>query len=583
MRYARSARRYIASTAVTGMVTAALVVVQAFLISGAVSSVISKGAAPSAVRALVMALGGVLAVRALVVLLQEVHAHRSATETIVELRRLVLEHASRLGPRWQALHGTQTATLLTRALDDLEPYFTRYLPQLVLASTVTPATVLVLLTQDWSAAVAVVCTLPLIPIFMILIGRMTQSVSQERLKTMQVLGDQVLDLISGLPTLKALGREQGPAEQVRSLGRSYRRTTMSTLRVAFLSGAVLEFITTLSVAIIAVQIGFRLVAGRMDLFTGLLVLMVAPEVYQPLRQVGFQFHASANGVAAANAVFEVLQTPVPEHGDLPAPDLRSSTIELDAVSVASRGAWAPDDLSATIPPGSLVALTGPSGAGKTTTTLVLLGLLSPDRGQVRVVPDGGEPGGGPMDAVDLALIDPDTWWKQIAWVPQRPTITPGTVLDNVLDRVEPDASTAAGVPEVLVEAARATGFDEVVEDLPQGWQTMVGSAGVGLSVGQRQRLALTRALCSTAPLVVMDEPTAHLDAASEAHVLTAVRALHASGRTVVVIAHRPALMALAEQTIAVTSQPVPPTDIASDRVPGRASAQEAATAQEETL
>ncbi|WP_178385050.1 thiol reductant ABC exporter subunit CydD [Actinomyces oris] len=573
MRYARSARRYIAATAVTGMVTAVLVVVQAFLISGAVSSVISEGAAPSAVRALAVALGGVLAARALVVLLQEVHAHRSATETIVELRRLVLEHAAQLGPRWQAIHGTQTATLLTRALDDLEPYFTRYLPQLVLASTVTPATVLVLLTQDWSAAVAVVCTLPLIPIFMILIGRMTQSVSQERLKTMQVLGDQVLDLISGLPTLKALGREQGPVEQVRSLSRSYRRTTMSTLRVAFLSGAVLEFITTLSVAIIAVQIGFRLVAGRMDLFTGLLVLMVAPEVYQPLRQVGFQFHASANGVAAANAVFEVLQTPVPEHGDLPAPDLRSSTIEIDAVSVASRGAWAPAGLSASIRPGSLVALTGPSGAGKTTTTQVLLGLLPPDRGRVRIVPDGGDPG----SAVDLSQIDPATWWEQIAWVPQRPTITPGTVLDNVLNHAEPGASTAERVPEVLIEAARATGFDEVVDGLPQGWRTPVGTAGVGLSVGQRQRLALTRALCSTAPLVVMDEPTAHLDAASEAHVLDAVRALHASGRTVVVIAHRPALMALAEQTIAVTSQPVPPEDIAPDR----ASAHEAATAQEE--
>ena len=576
MRYARSARRYIAATAVTGMVTAVLVVVQAFLISGAVSSVISEGAAPSAVRALAVALGGVLAARALVVLLQEVHAHRSATETIVELRRLVLEHAAQLGPRWQALHGTQTATLLTRALDDLEPYFTRYLPQLVLASTVTPATVLVLLTQDWSAAVAVVCTLPLIPIFMILIGRMTQSVSQERLKTMQVLGDQVLDLISGLPTLKALGREQGPVEQVRSLSRSYRRTTMSTLRVAFLSGAVLEFITTLSVAIIAVQVGFRLVAGRMDLFTGLLVLMVAPEVYQPLRQVGFQFHASANGVAAANAVFEVLQTPVPEHGDLPAPDLHSSTIELDEVSVASRGAWAPAGLSASIRPGSLVALTGPSGAGKTTTTQVLLGLLPPDRGRVRIVPAGGAP-----SVVDLAQIDPATWWEQIAWVPQRPTITPGTVLDNVLNHAEPGASTAGDVPDVLVEAARATGFDEVVNGLPQGWRTPVGSAGVGLSVGQRQRLALTRALCSTAPLVVMDEPTAHLDAASEAHVLDAVRALHASGRTVVVIAHRPALMALAEQTIAVTSQAVPPAVIAPDRTPDRASAHEAATAQEE--
>ena len=550
MRYARSARRYIAATAVTGMATAALVVAQAFLVSGAVGAVISKGAGPTAVRGLLLALGGVVVARALVVLLQEVHAHRSAAGTIIELRRLVLEHAARLGPRWQAVHGTEAATLLTRGLDDLEPYFTRYLPQLVLAATVTPATVLVLITQDWPAAVAVVCTLPLIPIFMILIGRMTQSVSQERLEAMQVLGDQVLDLISGLPTLKALGREQKPAERVRALGRSYRRTTMSTLRIAFLSGAVLEFITTLSVAIIAVEIGFRLVAGRLDLFTGLLVLMVAPEVYQPLRQVGFQFHASANGVAAAESVFEVLETPVPKRGTLPAPDLRTAGIELDAVSVAARGTWAPAGLSATIRPGGLVALIGQSGAGKTTATQILLGLMPADRGHVRIVPDSGHaPQGG---AVDLSEIDPATWWEQIAWVPQRPTITPGTVLDNVA----PGASVGDGVPDELAEAARATGFDEVVTTLPQGWETTVGSGGAGLSVGQRQRLALTRALYSTAPLVVMDEPTAHLDAASEAHVLTAVRALHASGRTVVVIAHRPALIALAEQAVVVESRPM---------------------------
>ena len=582
MRYARSARRYIAATAVTGMATAALVVAQAFLVSGAVGAVISNGAGPTAVRGLLTALGGVVVARALVVLLQEVHAHRSAAGTIIELRRLVLEHAARLGPRWQAVHGTEAATLLTRGLDDLEPYFTRYLPQLVLAATVTPATVLVLITQDWPAAVAVVCTLPLIPIFMILIGRMTQSVSQERLEAMQVLGDQVLDLISGLPTLKALGREQKPAERVRALGRSYRRTTMSTLRIAFLSGAVLEFITTLSVAIIAVEIGFRLVAGRMDLFTGLLVLMVAPEVYQPLRQVGFQFHASANGVAAAESVFEILETPVPEHGSLPAPDLRTATIRLDAVSVAARGAWAPAGLSTTIRPGSLVALTGASGAGKTTTTQVLLGLLPADRGRVRVVP---APEGDGLDgAVDLSEIDPGTWWEQIVWVPQRPTITPGTVLENVLSNAPGDtAGNAAGpVPAELVEAARATGFDEVVAGLPQGWDTRVGSGGVGLSVGQRQRLALTRALCSTAPLVVMDEPTAHLDAASEAYVLTAVRALHASGRTVVIIAHRPALIALAEQTVAVTSEPIPPGPQAEVSTDGSA-AHEAARAQEEAL
>ena len=335
-------------------------------------------------------------------------------------------------------------------------------------------------------------------------------------------------------------------------------------------------------AIIAVEIGFRLVAGSMDLFTGLLVLMVAPEVYQPLRQVGFQFHASANGVAAAESVFEILETPVPEHGSLPAPDLRTATIRLDAVSVAARGAWAPAGLSTTIRPGSLVALTGASGAGKTTTTQVLLGLLPADRGRVRVVP---APEGDGLDgAVDLSEIDPGTWWEQIVWVPQRPTITPGTVLENVLSNAPGDtAGNAAGpVPAELVEAARATGFDEVVAGLPQGWDTLVGSGGVGLSVGQRQRLALTRALCSTAPLVVMDEPTAHLDAASEAHVLTAVRALHASGRTVVIIAHRPALIALAEQTVAVTSEPIPPGPQAEVSTDGSA-AHEAARAQEEAL
>ena len=558
MRYARSARRYIAATAVTGMATAALVVAQAFLVSGAVGAVISNGAGPTAVRGLLLALGGVVAARALVILLQEVHAHRSAAGTIIELRRLVLEHAARLGPRWQAVHGTEAATLLTRGLDDLEPYFTRYLPQLVLTATVTPATVLVLITQDWPAAVAVVCTLPLIPIFMILIGRMTQSVSQERLETMQVLGDQVLDLISGLPTLKALGREQKPAERVRALGRSYRRTTMSTLRIAFLSGAVLEFITTLSVAIIAVEIGFRLVAGRMDLFTGLLVLMVAPEVYQPLRQVGFQFHASANGVAAAESVFEILETPVPEHGSLPAPDLRTATIRLDAVSVAARGAWAPAGLSTTIRPGSLVALIGASGAGKTTTTQVLLGLLPADRGRVRVVP---APEGDGLDgAVDLSEIDPGTWWKQIAWVPQRPVIVPGTVLANVMgpERASEidDARLGRESPRLLA-AARATGFDEVISALPRGWRTRIGQGGVGLSVGQRQRLSLTRALMSDAPLVVLDEPTAHLDAASEAHVLDGIGMLRSQHRTVVMIAHRRALMAVADEVIEVVPRPAP--------------------------
>ena len=556
MRYAHAARRYIAITALLGGATAVLVVVQAVLISRSVSPVVTSRAALGTVALPVGLLALVMAARAAVLYVQEALAHRAATRTIIELRRRVLEHAAALGPRWAAEHGSDTATLLTRGLNDLEPYFTRYLPQLILAATVTPLTGLILLVEDLPSAVAVACTIPLIPVFMILIGRLTQHHSEERLEAMERLGGQVLDLLAGLPTLKALGREAGPAGRVRALGRAYNMATMQALRVAFLSGAVLEFITTLSVAIVAVQVGFRLLFGRMDLATALLVIMIAPEVYQPLRQVGFHFHASANGVAAANAVFEVLGAPLPGRGTLPAPDLSSAVIEIEDLGVAARGSWAPAGLTARIRPGRLVALAGSSGAGKTTTSQVLLSLLPADRGAVRVVGPAG-------DAVDLSQIDPTTWWAQIAWVPQRPVIVPGTVLANVIgpDRAaELDGARPEERLPRLRTAARATGLDEVVSALPRGWRTRVGQGGVGLSVGQRQRLSLTRALMSDAPLVVLDEPTAHLDAASEAHVLDGVEMLRSQGRTVVVVAHRAALLARADDVIEVSSRPAPADD-----------------------
>ena len=556
MRYAHAARRYIAITALLGGATAVLVVVQAVLISRSVSPVVTSRAALGTVALPVGLLALVMAARAAVLYVQEALAHRAATRTIIELRRRVLEHAAALGPRWAAEHGSDTATLLTRGLNDLEPYFTRYLPQLILAATVTPLTGLILLVEDLPSAVAVACTIPLIPVFMILIGRLAQRHSEERLEAMERLGGQVLDLLAGLPTLKALGREAGPAGRVRALGRAYNMATMQALRVAFLSGAVLEFITTLSVAIVAVQVGFRLLFGRMDLATALLVIMIAPEVYQPLRQVGFHFHASANGVAAANAVFEVLGAPLPGRGTLPAPDLSSAVIEIEDLGVAARGSWAPAGLTARIRPGRLVALAGSSGAGKTTTSQVLLSLLPADRGAVRVVGPAG-------DAVDLSQIDPTTWWAQIAWVPQRPVIVPGTVLANVIgpDRAaELDGAQPEERLPRLCTAARATGLDEVVSALARGWRTRVGQGGVGLSVGQRQRLSLTRALMSDAPLVVLDEPTAHLDAASEAHVLEGVEMLRSQGRTVVVVAHRAALLARADDVIEVSSRPAPADD-----------------------
>ena len=548
-RYARAARRYIATTAVTGVLIAGLVVAQAWLISRIVAPLMAGGAAGAGTASLVRALAAVVAARAAVVHFQESRAHRAATRTIIELRQRVVAHAAALGPRWQAVNAARTATVLTRGLDDLEPYFTRYLPQLILASTLTPLTALVMLLQDAPSTLAVALTIPLIPVFMILIGRLTRQHSAERLAAMERLGAQVLDLVAGLPTLKALGREIGPGTRIERLGRAYNRTTMATLRVAFLSGAVLEFITTLSVAIIAVEVGLRLLFGRMDPATGLLVIMIAPEVYQPLRRVGLHFHASANGVAAADAVFEILDAPPPERGDLPAPDLSRAAIRIEDLSVTARGARAPAGLSATIRPGRLVALAGPSGAGKTTASQVLLGLLAPDDGRVLVLPEEG-------GAVDLARIDPASWWEQVAWVPQRPAIAPGTLARAVAGPHRP-AAPGDPVPPELEAAARATGFDEVVAALPEGWATRIGHGGAGLSVGQRQRLALTRALASPAPLVVLDEPTAHLDAAAEAHVLAGVAALREAGRTVVVIAHRRALLAVADDVIEVRSAPRP--------------------------
>lgn len=541
LRYARSARRWIALTAVLGALTAALVIAQALLLARILAPAVSAAAGVQDVQRPLVGLAAVLVARVTVSWLQERWAHRSAGAVTAELRARVVDHAAALGPRWLAGGaGAPLATLVTRGLDALEPYFVRYLPQLLLAATVTPAALAMVLGLDWVAAVTIAVTLPLIPIFMVLVGRLTQEAAHRRLATLERLGAQLLDLVAGLPTLRALGRERGPIARVRELGESHRAATMTTLRIAFLSGMVLELLTTLSVALVAVGVGLRLVSGGLDLQTGLAVLLLAPEVYLPLRQVGAHFHASTDGIAAAQRAFEVLEVPLPARGTLTAPDLRRATIRLDGVSVAApgRGVSAPARLTMQVRPGEVVALAGPSGAGKTTTAQLVLGLLSPDAGKVAIELPGAMP-------VDLADVAPESWWAQVTWVPQRPVILPGTLADNV----------AAGADRAQLDAAAAlTGLDDVLAALPAGWQTRVGHGGVGLSVGQRQRLALTRAVVADTALVVLDEPSAHLDAASEQRVLDTVTALRNGGRTVLVVAHRRTLLALADQIVQVRAE-----------------------------
>lgn len=535
LRYARSARGYLALTVSLGLATAACAVAQALLLGHVLGPVISEGASLAAVAPHLGWLALVLAVRTAVVGVQERFAHRAATRAVAELRLQVVAAAARPGRHASAARGAELVTLATRGLDNLEPYFVRYLPQLVLAATLTPATLLVVLGLDWVSAAIIAGTIPLVPLFMWLVGVMTQGRSQRGLAAMERLGAQVLDLVAGLGTLRAFGRELGPTARVRSLGDAHRRATMGTLRIAFLSGMVLELLTTLCVALVAVGVGLRLVHGGVGLTVGLAVIVLAPEVFGPLRQVGLHFHASTDGVAAAEKAFSVLDAPAPEPGTTSAPDLREATIRLEGVSVRTAHGDFPHRLDLELAPGRVLALAGPSGGGKSTTVELVLGLLSPDEGRVLV------------DGTDLAEIDLPSLWSQVAWLPQRPVLEPGTLAE------------AAGAVDVSAEEREAvaarTGLDAVLAALPEGWDTPLGRGGAGLSVGQRQRVALTRVLLRPAPLVVLDEPTAHLDPAAEEVVLETVRALREAGSTVLLVTHRPAVLALADEVVEVSGLP----------------------------
>ena len=542
LRYARSARGPIAVTALLGTLTALLVLAQALLISAALSPVVSGTASLADVWPFIVGIAAVFACRALIVAAREAVSTRAAAAAVRELRGRVVDASVTLGPRWRATKGAETTTLLSTGLEDLRPYFVSFLPQLVLVCTVTPAALGVILLLDfWSAFIALL-VIPLIPIFMILIGRFTQAASEDKLASMKRLTAQLLDLMSGLPTLRGLGREKAPRTHLHALGAANTKATMATLRVAFLSGGVLEFLTTLSVALVAGEVGMRLVFGNISLFHGLAVIMLAPEVFEPLRQVGAQFHASANGVTASKAAFDIIEEAeaVDSPGTDACPDMARTDIVLDGLGVRARGAWAPAPTSGVITPGIVTALCGPSGAGKSTIVACLLADMTPDAGRILLRPSASSSESGESILSD---IDPAAWRRQISWVPQSPTLVPGTILDNMGDLP----------PDDLSDAAAATGFDEVLASTPNAWNTVIGSGGVGLSVGQRQRLALTRALAAHSQVVILDEPTAHLDAVSEETVVRAIDAMRDAGRTVIVIAHRAAMMEAADAVIDVRS------------------------------
>nr|BFD83891.1 thiol reductant ABC exporter subunit CydD [Streptomyces sp. Xyl84] len=530
LRYARATRLFLAAVVGLGALGAGLVVAQAMLIAEVVVGAFQHRMPVSELRTPLLLLVAVAGGRALVSWLTELAAHRASAAVKSELRGRLLARASALGPGWLGEQRTGSlVALATRGIDALDDYFSRCLPQLGLAVVVPVAVLARIVTEDWVSAAIIVGTLPLIPVFMMLIGWATQSRMDRQWRLLSRLSGHFLDVVAGLPTLKVFGRAKAQAESIRRITDEYRRATLRTLRIAFLSSFALELLSTLSVALVAVTIGMRLVSGSMDLYTGLVILVLAPEAYLPLRQVGAQYHAAAEGLAAAEEIFDVLQTPVPQSGTAAVP---AGALAFEGVSVRypGRSADAVTDVTFAVRPGETVALVGPSGAGKSTLLNVLLGFLHPTTGRVRV---GG---------TDLLDIDPEQWRSRIAWVPQRPHLYAGTIAENV--RLARPGADDTAVRAALADAG-ALGF---VDALPDGVRTVLGEDGAGLSAGQRQRLALARAFLADRPVLLLDEPTAALDGATEAEIVEAVRRLSA-GRTVLLVVHRPALLDVADRVV----------------------------------
>ncbi|UCM91835.1 thiol reductant ABC exporter subunit CydD [Streptomyces marincola] len=525
LRHARATRGFLLASVALGLAGALLVIAQALLIAQIVADAFTEGRGLDDLGTPLLLLAATAAGRALVTYLTELAAHRAAAAVKSELRLKLLAHATRHGGALPGGRSTgELTTLATRGIDALDGYFARYLPQLGLAAVVPVVVLARIVTDDWVAAATIAVTLPLIPVFMALIGWATQAHMDRQWRRLARLSGHFLDVVGGLATLKVFGRAKAQAENIRRITDDYRRGTLRSLRIAFLSSFALELLSTISVALVAVGIGMRLVHGDLDLYTGLVVLLLAPEAYLPLRQIGTHYHAAQEGLSAADEVFSVLAEEPPPHGTAPAPRAERAVITLEDVVVRyqDRETDALARTSLSIAPGETVALTGPSGGGKSTLIAALLGLVRPTAGRVLI------------DGRDLADVDPADWHRQVAWVPQHPYLFAGTVADNVR-LLRPDADEAAVA--AALKAAEAAGIDP---------ELRLGEGGSGLSAGQRRRVALARAFLADRPLVLLDEPTAALDGATEAAVAAAVRRL-AAGRTMVLVTHRPALLAAADR------------------------------------
>ncbi len=522
----------IASVALT-VGAAVTVIAQAALFSRVIEAVFLHGATLSVIAELLIGLALVIVLRALLTLGGSAAAGMLAIRVKAELRRRFMAKLLALGPAFtQGERSGELALSATEGVEKIDAYFRDYLPGAIHAALVPLLILVVVAPLDLLTFAVLLITAPLIPIFMTLIGMAAGSLARRQFSEMQFLGAHFLDVMQGLTTLKLFNRSKAQTETIRRITDQFREATMRVLRVGFLSALSLELLATLSVAIVAVEIGLRLLAGGIGFEQALFLLVIAPEFYLPLRNLGAKYHAGTEGKAAAERIFEVLDTPIPNTVGaryiVPLHD--KVRIHFDDVHFAYDDRPVLDRLRFTIEPGQRVALVGASGSGKSTTANLLLRFIAPTSGRILI------------GATDLQTISSEAWRAQIGWVSQRPYLFHTTIAENI--RLgKPNASVSE-----VIDAAKAASAHEFIQALPQGYETICGERGLKLSGGQAQRIAIARAFLRDAPLLILDEATANLDPETEAEIDAAIARLML-GRTVLMIAHRLNTVVDADQII----------------------------------
>lgn len=545
LRRARSSSGLLVVCVVIGLAIAACALGQAVTLAVAISRVFLGGADFHDITKLLLVLAGLTVMRAALAYLQETAAARASAVVKSQLRQGLMRRVVDAGPSWLSEHRTGEITqLATGGVDALDPYFARYLPQVVLTAIISPLFVVVVWATDWISGVVLVLTLPIVLLFMVLAGLSVQRRTDDQWRTLERLSNHFLDVVDGLTTLRVFGRARAQRRAVQSVTQEYRRTTMGVLRLSFLSSFVLELFASLSVAIVAVQVGLRLIGGSIELEVALIVLLLAPEAFQPLRTLGASYHAAAEGRLVSGRILDLLDdsAPPPTNHRIRA---HVDFVAVQDVSVRRAGSatCVPAQTSFELARSEVVALVGPSGCGKSTLLDVMLGFLRPSAGTVW------------MDDVSVAQAERQSWLGHIAWMPQQPSLVADTVADNV--RLGAPDATDDDVAAAMAKAA-CEGLDP---------RRRIAHTGADLSAGERQRIALARCFLRAergARLLLLDEPTAHLDAPTEQRILAAIRQFSID-RFVLMVAHRPAAIDFADRIVDVGAgipEPLPLTTAA---------------------